>query len=58
MTPFDGFLHDLDKLYTNRRPAGAAKVRLRVLGTVALMLQADYVRGTKLTFRTSAGQFA
>ena len=47
MTPFDGFLHDLDKLYATRRPAGAAKVRLRVLGSVALMLQADYNRGTK-----------
>jgi len=37
----------LIKLYATRRPAGAAKVRLRVLGSVALMLQADYNRGTK-----------
>jgi len=47
MTPFDNFLRDFDKLYAARRPVGAAKVRLRVLGSVALMLQADYVRGTK-----------
>ena len=37
----------LIKLYATRRPPGAAKVRLRVLGSVALMLQADYNRGTK-----------
>jgi hypothetical protein len=47
MTPFDRFLRDLDELYAARRPAGAAKVRFRVLGSVALMLQADYIRGTK-----------
>jgi len=47
MTPFDQFLRDFDLLYATRRPAGAAKVRLRLLGSVALMYQADYFRGTK-----------
>ena len=47
MTPFEIFLGDLDRVYAGQRPAEAAKVRLRILGSMALMIQADYVRGTK-----------
>lgn len=47
MTPFETFLQDLDRLYAGKRPAGAARIGLRILGSVALMIQADYVRGTK-----------
>lgn len=47
MTPFETFLQDLDRLYAHQKPAGATKVGLRILGSVALMIQTDYVRGTK-----------
>ncbi len=47
MTPFEIFLQDLDRLYIAQRPAEAPKVRLRILGSMALMIQADYIRGTK-----------
>ncbi|WP_306597714.1 DUF6036 family nucleotidyltransferase [Geothrix sp. 21YS21S-2] len=47
MTPFETFLQDLDRLYASQRPAEAPKVGLRILGSVALMIQAHYIRGTK-----------
>jgi hypothetical protein len=47
MTPFETFLQNLDRLYARQKPTGTAKVGLRILGSVALMIQADYVRGTK-----------
>lgn len=47
MTPFETFLQDLDRLYAVEKRAEAPKVGLRILGSVALMIQADYIRGTK-----------
>lgn len=42
-TPIDLFLLDLDAKW----PTGGPKIPLRVIGSTALMLQTDYVRGTK-----------
>lgn len=44
MTPVEAFLLDLDRHWT--RPVGE-KLQLRIIGSMALMLQADYLRGTK-----------
>jgi hypothetical protein len=38
------FIKDLDRDWTSAAPA---KIRLRIIGSTALMLQADYERGTK-----------
>ncbi len=43
-TPPDALLIDLDKSWDG---PGGARIRLRILGSMALMLQTDYVRGTK-----------
>lgn len=44
MTPIEEFLTEIDRRWT---PAAPGKIPLRVIGSAALMLQADYVRGTK-----------
>lgn len=44
MTPVEALLLDLDKIW---KPLGGEPYRLRVLGSVALMLQVDYTRATK-----------
>lgn len=40
----EAFLHDVDASW--RWPT-LSKIRLRVIGSAALLLQSDYVRGTK-----------
>lgn len=47
MTPFDAFLLDLDRLWVPLPNDPQGKIPLRVIGSVALMLQVEYVRGTK-----------
>jgi hypothetical protein len=42
-TPIDPFLLDLDAQW----PTGGPKIPLKVIGSTALMLQTDHVRGTK-----------
>jgi len=44
MTPFDAFLLELDQKWAG--PIDR-KIVLRIIGSVALMLQVDYMRGTK-----------
>ena len=44
MTPFDDFLVDLDRRWV---PETDRRICFRVIGSVALMLQADYKRVTK-----------
>ena len=44
MTPVEALLLDLDRIW---KPVGGEPNRLRVLGSVALMLQVDYRRATK-----------
>ncbi len=44
MTPVETFLVAIDRLWA--RPTGE-KLRLRIIGSMALMLQAEYLRGTK-----------
>jgi len=41
--PIETFLLDLDRAWGGSDP----RIRLRILGSAALMLQADYIRGTK-----------
>jgi len=43
LTPIETFLLDIDA----RWPAGGDKITFRVIGSTALMLQTDYLRGTK-----------
>ncbi len=47
MTPFDAFLRALDRLWIPRSSDPKERIPLRVIGSVALMLQVNYVRGTK-----------
>ncbi len=42
--PFRSFFQDIDRRWESAREE---KLRLRVIGSAALMLQTDYVRGTK-----------
>ena len=42
MSPIEAFLRELDRLWD-----GETRVTLRVIGSVALMLQAPFVRVTK-----------
>ena len=42
--PFRSFFQDIDRRWDSAREE---KLRLRVIGSAALMLQTDYVRGTK-----------
>lgn len=42
--PFRSFFQDIDRRWESAREV---KLRLRVIGSAALMLQTDYVRGTK-----------
>lgn len=44
MTPPEALLLDLDKLWQGE---GKLRIRIRVLGSMSLMLQTDYERGTK-----------
>lgn len=44
MSAIEAFLREIDLAW--RIPA-SAKIRLRIIGSTALMLQADYLRGTK-----------
>lgn len=44
MTPVEAFLIDLDRHWAHPE---REKLRLRIIGSMALMLQADYLRGTK-----------
>jgi len=44
MTPPEALLLDLDSLWPG---GGISRMRLRILGSMALMLQSDYERGTK-----------
>ncbi|HXT00327.1 MAG TPA: hypothetical protein VN915_06605 [Elusimicrobiota bacterium] len=44
MSDVKGFFREIDRLWT---PAKAEKIPLRVIGSGALLLQTDYVRGTK-----------
>lgn len=41
--PIERFLRDIDEKWTARGP----KITFRVIGSTALMLQTDYMRGTK-----------
>ena len=43
MLPIEELLRDVDRAWT---PANAHRVTLHVFGSTALMLQADYLRGT------------
>lgn len=44
MSDVKGFFQEIDRLWT---PTGTEKIPLRVIGSGALLLQTDYVRGTK-----------
>jgi len=44
VSPIEGFLVAIDQAWTG---GAGPKIRLRVLGSTALILQADYIRGTK-----------
>ena len=44
MTPPEALLLDVDQLWQSQ---GDSRVRIRILGSMALMLQTDYERGTK-----------
>jgi hypothetical protein len=44
MTPPEALLLDLDKLWQSQ---GEPRIRIRILGSMSLMLQTDYERGTK-----------
>jgi len=44
MTPPEALLLDLDKLWQSQ---GEPRIRIRILGSMSLMLQTDYARGTK-----------
>lgn len=46
MTVFEGFLREIDQRW-QRPQSQTDKVRLRVIGSAALMLRTDYERGTK-----------
>lgn len=44
MRPLEAFLRELDAAWARE---GAAPVRLRLIGSAALLLRTDYARGTK-----------
>lgn len=44
MKPIHRFLAEIDERW---KPAGGEPIRLKIIGSAALMLQADYERGTK-----------
>ena len=44
MTPHEALLLELDRLW---KVGDSSKIRVRILGSMALMLQTDYERGTK-----------
>lgn len=44
MSDVKGFFQEIDRLWT---PMGTEKIPLRVIGSGALLMQTDYVRGTK-----------
>lgn len=46
MPVFENFLKEIDRRW-QRLESQTEKIRLRVIGSAALMLQTDYVRGTK-----------
>lgn len=46
MQVLEEFFRELDRTWRTPEPQ-MGKIRLRIIGSAALMLQSDYVRGTK-----------